>query len=84
MCVLSSFSLKYNATFFEKISLVVEYTHIYFDIYIFILSYKTLKDYFGDSLRNYIYIYILHVSAIFNMVRNLHSLIHAYQIYLHS
>lgn len=53
MCVPSSFPLKYNATSLEKVLLVVEYTHIYFDIYIFLLSYKTQKDYLGDSLRIY-------------------------------
>lgn len=36
MCVPSSFPLKYNAISLEKILLVVEYTHIYFDIYILI------------------------------------------------
>lgn len=67
MCVPSSFPLIYNATSLEKILLVVEYTHIYFDIYIkiiyikiyikryyiyiILLSYKTQKDYLGNSLR---------------------------------
>lgn len=36
MCVPSSFPLKYNATSLEKVLLVVEYTHIYFDVYILI------------------------------------------------